>query len=774
MKKEAKGRGRRGATLLNGVLLLTLANLLVKVFGFLYKVPLNRWLGDEMANVNTAYSVYTLLYMISTAGIPVAVSVLISEARTEGRGERVRRIFRVSLVTLALVGGLGTLLLFLLAHPIANANSGGDSYLCLLAIAPALFFICLSSVFRGYFQGFGLLRPTAVSTVIEALGKMALGLFLVRLVLRLTEGGTPLAAGYSVLAITVGIALGALYLAVAYTRFSGKALTPLSEGRECDLGNGAILRRLLSVAVPIAIGSGVMSLSSLIDTQLMRPLLTSYYGDAARAKAVFSDYSTGAITLFNLPAVLIYPITSAIVPYITAARTEGREGDAAATVGAALRTAALLAFPSAFGLSALARPILSVLFLGDRDMAENAGGLLSVLAIAVVPLGLLAITNAVLQAYKKQARPMISMLLGVVVKVVAVLGLTPALGPLAAPVGTLLFYLSALLLNFYFIYRDTSLTPEPFSLLAPPALGALLAALGAAGTYALTLGLGEAPALALAVVVAVLVYLPSVLWLGGVSEAEVRLLPRGERLSQFLSKHHFIRKRELPMKEESKENLAYEELLQVVRRLRAEDGCPWDRAQTHETLSRYLIEETYEVLEALETGSAEDLCEELGDLLLQILFHAELERERGGFGMEAVARKESEKMILRHPHVFGDASAEETLSSWESSKSREKHRDTLTERVGSIPRALPALLRAEKVIEKCEGEPAAPAVPSALQEEIVRLSGVADAKDKAAAAGRFLLAAVAAFHSHGVVSEEALSHEIQGVFEDIKAKENAL
>ena len=177
-------------------------------------------------------------------------------------------------------------------------------------------------------------------------------------------------------------------------------------------------------------------------------------------------------------------------------------------------------------------------------MADNAGKLLSVLAIAVVPLGLLAITNAVLQAYRKQARPMISMLFGVAVKIAAVFLLTPAIGPLAAPVGTLLFYLASLLLNFYFIYRETPLVPEPLSLLAPPALSALLSALAAGGVYAIATPLGALLALVLSVVAAVTVYLPAILCLGGIGEAEMRLLPRGDRLSRFLTKYHLLRKRE--------------------------------------------------------------------------------------------------------------------------------------------------------------------------------------------------------------------------------------
>jgi stage V sporulation protein B len=108
MNHEGKTSAGRGSTFLGGVLVLTVANLLVKLFGFLYKVPLNGILGDEMANVNAAYSVYTLLYMISTAGIPVAVSVLVSGARAEGKQMTLVRVLRVSLASLVAVGALGT------------------------------------------------------------------------------------------------------------------------------------------------------------------------------------------------------------------------------------------------------------------------------------------------------------------------------------------------------------------------------------------------------------------------------------------------------------------------------------------------------------------------------------------------------------------------------------------------------------------------------------------------------------------------------------------
>lgn len=214
-----------------------------------------------------------------------------------------------------------------------------------------------------------------------------------------------------------------------------------------------------------------------------------------------------------------------------------------------------------------------------------------------------------------------------------------------------------------------------------------------------------------------------------------------------------------------KENEAYAELLSIVRRLRGEGGCPWDRAQTHESLSRYLIEETYEVVDAIERRDAVDLCEELGDLLLQVLFHAEIERDAGRFDIADVARGESDKMIRRHPHVFGTAGAEETLAAWETSKNLEKGRDTLAARLASIPRSLPALLRAQKLLEKGGDELPAECLPSAEDAETIRdLAGIASAEDPAVAAGRFLLAAVAAFASCGVNSEAALSYVLQGFF----------
>ncbi|MCD8157367.1 MAG: nucleoside triphosphate pyrophosphohydrolase [Clostridiales bacterium] len=148
-----------------------------------------------------------------------------------------------------------------------------------------------------------------------------------------------------------------------------------------------------------------------------------------------------------------------------------------------------------------------------------------------------------------------------------------------------------------------------------------------------------------------------------------------------------------------------DEFLKIMDRLLAEDGCPWDRVQTHESLKRYLIEESYEVIDAIDKKSAEGLCEELGDVLLQVVFHSKLAEKEGLFSFDDVVKGVSHKMVHRHPHVFGKAQADtpdEVLTSWEEIKKEEKHYKSNKEVLENIPRALPALMRAEKIGGKAE------------------------------------------------------------------------
>lgn len=147
----------------------------------------------------------------------------------------------------------------------------------------------------------------------------------------------------------------------------------------------------------------------------------------------------------------------------------------------------------------------------------------------------------------------------------------------------------------------------------------------------------------------------------------------------------------------------FDEFMDIIRYLRSEKGCPWDRKQTHESLDKYMLEEAYESVEAIRRGNTENLCEELGDVLLQIALHAAIAEETREFTMEDIITGESEKMIRRHPHVFGEKEtidAGQVVKNWDEIKKQEKKQKTTADTLQDIPRALPALMRAEKAIKR--------------------------------------------------------------------------
>ncbi len=152
-----------------------------------------------------------------------------------------------------------------------------------------------------------------------------------------------------------------------------------------------------------------------------------------------------------------------------------------------------------------------------------------------------------------------------------------------------------------------------------------------------------------------------------------------------------------------KEKYGFNDLLEIMAKLRSENGCPWDREQTHESLRIYMIEETYEVLEALDAGDKDKFCNEMGDLLLQIVFHAQIAKENGDFDINDVTTEVCQKLISRHPHIFGDVkadTAEKVEENWEAIKKKEKKLKSQTGVLKDVPSNLPALMRSYKVQQK--------------------------------------------------------------------------
>lgn len=153
----------------------------------------------------------------------------------------------------------------------------------------------------------------------------------------------------------------------------------------------------------------------------------------------------------------------------------------------------------------------------------------------------------------------------------------------------------------------------------------------------------------------------------------------------------------------TKEKYVFEDLVKIVELLRAPDGCPWDKIQTHQTIRQNFIEETYEVIEAIDTNDIELMKEELGDVLLQVVFHAQMEKENNNFNIDDVANGICKKLIIRHPHIFGDVkadNAEKVLENWDAIKMQTKSQKTRTEAMKSVSKALPSLMRSAKIQQK--------------------------------------------------------------------------
>ena len=221
----------------------------------------------------------------------------------------------------------------------------------------------------------------------------------------------------------------------------------------------------------------------------------------------------------------------------------------------------------------------------------------------------------------------------------------------------------------------------------------------------------------------------------------------------------------------------FEDLIAITRILRSDEGCPWDREQDHHSVRSSLIEETYEVVEAIDNDDPVLLREELGDALFQVLFHAQIEAECGSFGIDEVVDDIAKKMVHRHPHVFGDVNAptsDAVLKNWEIIKTEEKQRNTLVDKLRAIPPMLPALMRASKVAKKAERAKGASqaellgAIDASLTS--LRADGTLAPDEAKRAIGELLLSVTDLSRALGVDAEEALMATTDRMIDEIAEK----
>ncbi len=525
-----------GRVFLSGVMVLTLSTVLVKLIGLFYKIPMLHYLGTEgMGYFNAAYEWYATLCVLSTAGLPLAGSMLIAEARAAHSGRAIHAVEKRMLWLFFGLGTVGSLALFFGAGAIAMLIGSPDTRYALMAVAPTLFFSCLSGAYRGYFQGYQDMLPTALSQVIEALGKLLLGLGFA--IFAWKQGmGAPLIAAWAMLGLSIGVGISTLYLVLHrrnYQKKSGDMAEPATLKRP--------LGRLLGIAVPITVSSSVLSLTRLLDmTMILRRLQDVGY-DTAAANALYGSYTTMAVPIFNLIPSLITSVALALVPALTSAIEAGDHDAQQTTARAAIRMTALLSLPASLAVAIYSRTILSLLFRGEAAAVEVAAPMLSLLAVSIFFSGLITTTNAILQAYGHVNAPIVSMLLGAAVKLLGayvLIGL-PWLHIYGAPISTFLCDGLIVGINMVLIARYTDVMESLGKALLRPLLISLIA-VGAPGmVYAVLCqaGYAEIPLFLAAVPVTLLLFLVLCLRTELIGDAELAMLPHlgGKRVRRVIT-----------------------------------------------------------------------------------------------------------------------------------------------------------------------------------------------------------------------------------------------
>ena len=531
-----------------GAAILAAGILIVKLIGMFYKIPLINIIGEAgAADFNNAYNIYAVLLTVSTAGLPVAVSKLVSEANALNRRNQVRRTFRLALVLFLTLGLISFLVMFFRADALAGMMNDSKAAAGIRALAPAVVCVGCLAALRGYSQGHSNMAPTSVSQIIEALCKLVVGLGLAFWLVK--QGKDPdVAAAGAITGVTVGTVVALIYMVLDFF---------LSRGREDTHGTdrpdsaGSILANILKIAVPITLSSSMVGIVTVIDSSLVQGQLQSALNLTEKAsRTLYGNYS-GALNIYNLPTSLMAAITASVIPAVSAALARRDRRGAARITGSALRITALLSFPMGVGLFVLGTPIIRLLFPSLN--VEVAGPLLSTLGIATPFVCMVLVCNSVLQAHGFINLPVIVMVLGGIVKIVNNYNLVGAIGIAGAPVGNILCFGLALVLDLVVITRVIPNRPRLLPIFVKPAIasaimgGAAWAVYGllsrvltaeqvneAGETIRVVSRMGNALGIFLAIAVAGVVYLVLVVAIRAISKDDLALMPKGDKLARLL------------------------------------------------------------------------------------------------------------------------------------------------------------------------------------------------------------------------------------------------
>ncbi len=533
-----------GKSFVKGAVVLSVAGILAKCLGALYRIPFARIASDECGAIYAlVYPLYNLLLALSTAGIPLAISKLVAEYEEQGKSGMSLRILKLSLLLLASVGVVVAVVLFISADWIAvNVWEVPGAALSIRAITPAMIFTCIQAVFRGYFQGMQQMVPTALSQITEQFVRV--GVIFAALFLLMPYGDEITAAGATAGA-AVGSGVALLLMLTIYFLYRKKQkndATAKMDDLKDTFTNSQVLQKVVALAIPIAIGSLVLPVMQSIDSILVLARLQAGGMSLDTAMIEFNYLGNCVQPIINLPFMITTAVAASLVPNISEALAMGLTEKVRETFANAMQLAILIVLPATIGLMTLATPIMELLY-----EKPGAGIPMFWSAAIVLVVGLYQISAGTLQGMGKAMVPMYSLLLGAAIKIVLTYTLTamPAFGIRGAALGSVIGFAAAAGNNIFQVSRKIgwgwlSMKYHVVKPLISVAAMAVLVLAGYAGMYALSDSNGLATLGA--IMIGGCVYFIVLLAIGGVSMDVIRKVPKvGNKLAALLLKLKLVR-----------------------------------------------------------------------------------------------------------------------------------------------------------------------------------------------------------------------------------------
>lgn len=464
-------------SLIGGVSILAAAGLICKVVGVLYRIPLANTIGGEgLGLYSKVFQSYNLLLTISSAGIPVAISRLVAHYVTNDDEHTAGRVYKIALWALAVLGTIATFLLVAFSGSLASFAGAPENRVGYMAIAPSLLLVCLLSAYRGYLQGHRKMLPTAISQLIEQVGKLVIALPFA--VIGMRRGGAAYGAAGMLLGTSVAEGAALVYMVIAKKRSSGefaggKLLSDAPDSRKIGWD-------LVRISVPITLGACIVPLAGWIDSFMVTALMEADGMEHAEALTRYGLYSSVVLSLINVPTAIAMAVSTNLVPDISSGMARHDMKYVAKESETGLKIASVIGLPCSLGMCILSRPILYLLFSGKYtpDQLDLAANILELSSLTICLFTMVQATSGILQGCGKQNLPLYTLAAGVACKIAMnylLIG-NPDINILGAPMASLVCYSVSMIPNLYFVRKYTGCKLNIKTLLLKPGCASLIMA----------------------------------------------------------------------------------------------------------------------------------------------------------------------------------------------------------------------------------------------------------------------------------------------------------